>query len=216
MCVLLSMLLLAACRGASEPTAMSQPAPATAPAATPGPTEEPTPTATSRPAPATTPAATPQPTETESNGDSGTGPTGMSLTFKSVSAGGADKAAHTCGVKTDDSVACWGHDCYGQSTPPEGPFVSVSASAGALHTCGVRTDDSVVCWGWNGEGQANHPEGSVVSVSAGKQHTCGLTSDGSVACWGSDGDGQATPQAAPATGRLPAPSNDICYLRQRY
>ena len=36
--------------------------------------------------------------------------------FASVSAGGA----HTCGVRLDGSVACWGDDGFGKSTPPEG------------------------------------------------------------------------------------------------
>ena len=34
--------------------------------------------------------------------------------FAAVSAGGS----HTCGVKTNGSVACWGADDYGQATPP--------------------------------------------------------------------------------------------------
>ena len=41
---------------------------------------------------------------------------------------------HTCGLKTDGSVACWGDDSEGQSTPPDGSFVSVSA--GWDHSCG--------------------------------------------------------------------------------
>ena len=54
--------------------------------------------------------------------------------FASVSAGGN----HTCGVRTDGIVECWGYDVNGAATPPEGAFDSVSA--GADHTCGVRTD----------------------------------------------------------------------------
>ena len=46
---------------------------------------------------------------------------------------------------TDATVECWGHDEYGQATPPAGTFSQVSA--GEHHTCGVRTDGSVVCWG---------------------------------------------------------------------
>ena len=34
---------------------------------------------------------------------------------------------HTCEVKTDGAVACWGNDEWGQATPPRGKFVSVSA-----------------------------------------------------------------------------------------
>ena len=61
--------------------------------------------------------------------------------FASVSAGGS----HTCRVRSDGPVACWGLDDEGQATPPEGQFASVNA--GGRHTCGVRTDGSVVCWG---------------------------------------------------------------------
>ena len=63
--------------------------------------------------------------------------------FISVSAG----EHHTCGVRPDGSVACWGNDAYGKATPPKGEFSSVSA--GRHHTCGVRTDGSVACWGTN-------------------------------------------------------------------
>ena len=108
--------------------------------------------------------------------------------FASVSAGGI----HTCGVKTDGSVACWGYDDSGQATPPSGEFASVSA--GGSHTCGVKTDGSVACWGYDDSGQATPPSGEFASVSAGGSHTCGVKTDGSVACWG-DGVGQSTPPA---------------------
>ena len=52
--------------------------------------------------------------------------------FASVSSG----SQHTCGVRTDGSVACWGLGLDGQSSPPGGTFISVSS--GFLHTCGVR------------------------------------------------------------------------------
>ena len=52
---------------------------------------------------------------------------------------------HTCGVRTDGSLECWGRDHYDQATPPDGEFTSVSA--GSTHTCGVRTDGTVACWG---------------------------------------------------------------------
>ena len=34
---------------------------------------------------------------------------------------------HTCGVKADGSIQCWGDSEYGQATPPFGEFASVSA-----------------------------------------------------------------------------------------
>ena len=132
--------------------------------ATPGPTNTPQSTATPRP---TTPASS----------------------LVSVSAGWD----HTCGVRSDGSVACWGRYDSGQSTPPAGSFVSVSAGGG--HTCGVRGDGSVACWGGYDVGQSTPPAGSFDSVSAGVAHTCGVRSDGSVACWGSDSYGKAAPPA---------------------
>ena len=92
--------------------------------------------------------------------------------FVSVSAG----FGHTCGVKTDGSVACWGDNEFDKSTPPGGEFASVSA--GIFHTCGVKTDGPVVCWGDNEFNQSTPPGGEFASVSAGGFHTCGLKTDG--------------------------------------
>ena len=61
---------------------------------------------------------------------------------------------HTCGIKINGSVQCWGtgttddgcsyYEC-GQSSPPNGSFVQISA--GFKHTCGIKSDGSVQCWG---------------------------------------------------------------------
>ena len=107
--------------------------------------------------------------------------------FASVSAGGW----HTCGVKGDGTVACWGWNVKGQATPPTGEFASVSA--GGEHTCGLKRDGSVACWGDDRYGQTTPPAGEFTSVSAGFYHTCGVRRDGSVACRGDDSRGQATP-----------------------
>ena len=129
---------------------------------------------------ATEPKATPAPTEP---------PTPTAGSFVSVSAG----VQHTCGVRSDGSVVCWGNYDTGRATPPAGSFDSVSA--GLFHTCGVKSDGSVACWGDDESGQATPPAGSFDSVSAGDYHTCGVKSDGSVACWGDDESGRATPPA---------------------
>ena len=100
----------------------------------------------------------------------------------SVSCGGAD---HTCGVRVDGSVSCWGDDRTGQSSPPVGEFRSVSA--GGYHTCGVRVGGTLACWGNDWYGQAAVPEGEFQAVSAGGSHTCALGIDGGVLCWGSNG-----------------------------
>jgi hypothetical protein len=81
-------------------------------------------------------------------------------TFSQVSAGGD----HTCGVRTDGTLACWGWNYYGQATPPAGTFSQVSA--GYHHNCAVRTDGTLACWGHNSDGQATPPAGTIVIVKA--------------------------------------------------
>ena len=85
-------------------------------------------------------------------------------------------------MRLDDSVACWGWNTLGRTTPREGEFASVSA--GRQHTCGVRAGGSVACWGSNQFGHATPPAGSFVSVNVEALYTCGVRSNGSVACWG--------------------------------
>jgi hypothetical protein len=89
---------------------------------------------------------------------------------------------HTCAIKIDDTIACWGLNNYGQATPPSGSFRSISA--GSLHSCGVRSDGTVACWGKNADGEATPPSGTFSAVSAGGDHSCGLRTDSTLACWG--------------------------------
>ena len=112
-------------------------------------------------------------------------------TFTAISSGGL----HTCGLRSNGSVACWGNNAYGQATAPVGEtFTAISSGSG--HTCGLRSNGSAVCWGYNGDGQATAPVGETfTAISGGDEHTCGLRSNGSVACWGNNVIGQATAPA---------------------
>ena len=56
-------------------------------------------------------------------------------TISASDAGGSTSDSHTCGVKSDGTLACWGRDHGGQR--PAGTFTEVSA--GGEHTCGVRS-----------------------------------------------------------------------------
>ncbi|NLF11917.1 MAG: hypothetical protein GX597_09015 [Anaerolineaceae bacterium] len=106
---------------------------------------------------------------------------------------------HTCGLRADGSVACWGNNVNGQAPASVGePGDYVQVSAGGYHTCGLRGDGSVGCWGNNDDDQAPASVGDAgdyVQVSAGLYHTCGVRPDGRVACWGNNDDGQASPPA---------------------
>ncbi len=109
------------------------------------------------------------------------------LTHRQLSAG----SNHACEVKTDGTVACWGSNGFGESTPTVGAFIQVST--GTNFTCGLKTDGSIACWGSNNGGQASPPAGTFVSISAGDAHSCGVRTNGSVACWGANIVGDATP-----------------------
>ena len=47
---------------------------------------------------------------------------------------------HSCGLRTDGSVDCWGDDWHGQSTPSGGSFTQLAALY--QHTCGIMAGGS--------------------------------------------------------------------------
>ena len=92
---------------------------------------------------------------------------------------------HSCGVKIDETVKCWGMGGIGAS--PGGLFLQVSA--GSKHTCGILKDHTLRCWGKNSSGQADPPLGRYVQVSSGLDHSCALTDKGLAVCWGGNSHG---------------------------
>ncbi|MBK6848891.1 MAG: hypothetical protein IPG96_15615 [Proteobacteria bacterium] len=92
-------------------------------------------------------------------------------------------AHHGCGVQTAGTLACWGDNAEGATTPPTGRFSSVAS--GYYFSCGLRADtQALACWGRNDYGQAVPPPGAFSSVSVGYEHACGVRVDGSLVCWG--------------------------------
>lgn len=98
--------------------------------------------------------------------------------FKQVSSG----YGHTCALKEEGSIVCWGNNESGQAIPPAGTFTQVSS--GYDHTCALKIDGSLACWGNNYYGQAVPPTGNFMQVSSSEDHTCALKIDGTLACWG--------------------------------
>jgi alpha-tubulin suppressor-like RCC1 family protein len=119
---------------------------------------------------------------------------------------------HTCAIKQDSSLWCWGSNEDGQlgdgsdedkNTPVkiiESGVVDVAL--GYNHTCAIKKDGSLWCWGNNEYGQIGDGtnkdkkspvkiiESGVVSVAAGGAHTCAIKTDGSLWCWGANTSGQ--------------------------
>ncbi|MBU1411776.1 hypothetical protein KKC22_09700 [Myxococcota bacterium] len=142
-------------------------------------------------------------------------PTAVSTLGSGVTALAAGEL-HTCALKTDGSVWCWGKNDYGQlgdnSTTHRQVPTAVSAlssgvtalAAGDLHTCAIKTDGSAWCWGRNEKGQLGDGTSTqslvpvavdtlvsgVVAMDAGTKHTCALKTNGSVWCWGDNFHGQ--------------------------
>src|SRR5881628_194597 len=66
--------------------------------------------------------------------------------------------AHTCALRPDGMIACWGFNAFGEATPPEGTFLQIST--GWDYNCGLRRDGTLACWGVNDSPRITPPTGS--------------------------------------------------------
>ena len=98
--------------------------------------------------------------------------------FTSISTGNN----HVCGLRDNGTIACWGVDTEGNTTPPEGTFTAVAT--GGVITCALHQDGSPECWGSTADRRTSTPDGPFVAITAGWAHACGLTATRSVECWG--------------------------------
>ena len=80
---------------------------------------------------------------------------------------------HTCTVRTDGMLGCWGYNGSAQTNVPtttqDAPFVQIDA--GSSHTCAVKTDGTLACWGSSYGGYTNIPPtvSPFVQVSDGRR-----------------------------------------------
>lgn len=136
-------------------------------------------------------------------------------------------AAHSCALRSDHTVVCWGANDAGQlgrgtitaSEPvpaPVGLTSIVAIAAGARHTCAALDNGAVWCWGANDAGQLGSAPSAGASmpvevvdkaglplaaatVAAGATHSCAVERDHTLVCWGSDTDGELGDGSSAAT-----------------
>ncbi|VAW97255.1 BNR repeat domain protein [hydrothermal vent metagenome] len=137
--------------------------------------------------------------------------------WKSLAAGGH----HSCALKNDNSLWCWGKNFWGQlgvgNEFPASTLKKVTSEIGWTDvdsyfktTCALKTDGSMWCWSQNHKGQLG--TGSILfeniptitnnnisdwnKIAIGQYHSCGLKNNNSLWCWGSATFGQLGPAMA--------------------
>jgi alpha-tubulin suppressor-like RCC1 family protein len=118
----------------------------------------------------------------------------------------------SCGIRTDDSVACWGANTFGQlgtgdTAPRDLPTMIGSGQrvvdTDTFHGCTLAQTGKINCWGRNVEGQLGTGDrvdqtspttsGSFndwIQLSVGRFHSCAMRSDQSIWCTGQNTIGQ--------------------------
>ena len=96
-------------------------------------------------------------------------------------------ADHTCALREDDTIACWGANDHGQSDPPAGRFESLAC--GRWYCCAKPSSGSLSCWGDAGSRGEPDDDPTLSSVAIGSNHVCALR-QGVPRCWGDNEHGQ--------------------------
>ncbi len=155
-------------------------------------------------------------------------------TWLSISAGGWDQKSHSCGIKSDNTLWCWGSSGFGQRGDGTTSSVGVpvqealglpkwtKVTAGAYHSCGLLTNGTGWCWGANFFGQLGNGtnvsslspvpvtfSGMWRTISAGGTtpdlgHTCAIDMNNKAYCWGYGMQGQLG-NGSTAAQLLPTP-----------
>lgn len=122
---------------------------------------------------------------------------------------------HTCAIKNDDSVYCWGFGPQGQigdglsnnytysPTHVSGSLSYQDIDTGEYFSCAITTSNELYCWGNNSNGQLglnsttsfdipkiSFTPTSWSSLGLGETHACGIMTNNDLYCWGNNQEGQ--------------------------
>ncbi len=143
---------------------------------------------------------------------------------------------HTCALRTNGKVVCWGlrdeggRACRDGCTAPglvdiEGIEDAVAISAGAGHTCVLRRAGAVMCWGDNRWGQLG--QGSLAPIKgvalvplseratdifANGYSTCATLESGGARCWGASRSGSLGVEGLQACRARDALASNECAI----
>lgn len=137
----------------------------------------------------------------------------LSGSIVNISAGGN----HTCAVKNDGFLFCWGENSNGQLGLGDMTFRTspsrvgtdedwVFVACGYNHTCAIKNSGQMFCWGMNLHGELGNGDASGngqnipvevagmslewSAASLGEYHSCAIKRYGSLFCWGWNAYGQ--------------------------
>ena len=83
-------------------------------------------------------------------------------------------AAHTCALRWDGGIRCWGHETNGVLGGGQ-ILDAIQVSSGGYHNCALKSDGTVACWGSGGSGRLgngdNYSPGHPVGVMDAKNPT---------------------------------------------
>ena len=96
---------------------------------------------------------------------------------------------HSCGIKINGDLFCWGMNDYGQATPPSGhkwsEVIVLDGIFEGYATCGINLEKKVYCWGNNKYGSLNIPEGLINprNLNSNKSTRVCVDTNGGIKCW---------------------------------
>lgn len=92
---------------------------------------------------------------------------------------------HTCAIKPDQTLACWGDKIRGKATVPADLGEVKAVAADHFNTCAIKADNTLACWGSDYYKRDNFllRLGAVRAVGVSIFDTCALKYDKTLACW---------------------------------